>query len=117
MQKMHIRIILAFILLFILGYSPSGAALDPSSAQSLNAKVRSLVSQAKLGKSSVAVSVRNCSNNQELVGINAGQAMIPASNMKIFSKKEIVCSLDKQMAVIFFCNGYNFLKHATPVHG
>ena len=85
MQKMHIRIILAFILLFILGYSPSGAALDPSSAQSLNAKVRSLVSQAKLGKSSVAVSVRNCSNNQELVGINAGQAMIPASNMKIFS--------------------------------
>ena len=95
MQKMHIRIILAFILLFILGYSPSGAALDPSSAQSLNAKVRSLVSQAKLGKSSVAVSVRNCSNNQELVGINAGQAMIPASNMKIFSKKEIVCSLDE----------------------
>ena len=74
------------ILLFsILGCLGPGPTPKASSAQSLNAKVRGLVSQAKLGKASVAVSVRNCANNQELVGINAGQAMIPASNMKIFS--------------------------------
>ena len=85
MQNVRTRIILTLILLVLISFKQSSAAPNHVSATSLNAKVRGLVARAKLGKSSVAVSVRNCANNQELVGINAGQAMIPASNMKIFS--------------------------------
>ncbi len=85
MQNVYHRMIPTLILIFTLGGSATGTALDPSPSRSLNAQIRSLVSQAGLGKSSIAVSVRDCSDNTEVVGINAGQAMIPASNMKIFS--------------------------------
>lgn len=53
-------------------------------AGELEAQVRSLIGGAGLGSATVAVSVRECSSDREVVSINARKAMIPASNMKLF---------------------------------
>lgn len=51
----------------------------------LHSEVRSLIGGAGLGKATVAVSVRDCRNQREIVALNATRSMIPASNMKLFS--------------------------------
>ena len=54
-------------------------------AANLESSVRDLIASAGLGKARIAVSVRSCTDLQELVAINDLSPMIPASNMKCFS--------------------------------
>ena len=80
---MHILSIARALLAVTLLLSATNAIA--SVKETLHAEVRGMVRSAGLAKARIAVSVRDCRNNREIVAIHATRAMIPASNMKVFS--------------------------------
>jgi D-alanyl-D-alanine carboxypeptidase/D-alanyl-D-alanine-endopeptidase (penicillin-binding protein 4) len=59
--------------------------LSSTAIADLERKIRNAVASAKIGRTEVAVSVRDTSDLTELVEIRDDRSMIPASNMKLFT--------------------------------
>ena len=71
-------------------YIPAALALalgvaEGAAVAGLDDEVRSAIASHPLGEALVAVSVRDAASGHELVSINAGRQMIPASNQKLFT--------------------------------
>jgi D-alanyl-D-alanine carboxypeptidase/D-alanyl-D-alanine-endopeptidase (penicillin-binding protein 4) len=60
-------------------------AVQALEAQGLDTLVQDAIRKAKVGDTTVAISIRDANDMTELVEVRDSQAMIPASNMKLFT--------------------------------
>jgi D-alanyl-D-alanine carboxypeptidase/D-alanyl-D-alanine-endopeptidase (penicillin-binding protein 4) len=78
----------------LLSVVASAAAL----AQELNTDVQRLINKAHLGQAVVGVSIVDLQSNQTLAAINEDRALIPASNMKLFTSGAALLALGADYA-------------------
>jgi serine-type D-Ala-D-Ala carboxypeptidase/endopeptidase (penicillin-binding protein 4) len=70
-----------------------GLACSASLAQDLGGQIRRLVSSAKVGTAEIGISVVDVSTGEVIFSQRAGEAMIPASNMKILTSAAALWTL------------------------
>jgi D-alanyl-D-alanine carboxypeptidase/D-alanyl-D-alanine-endopeptidase (penicillin-binding protein 4) len=67
-------------------------------AQSLETLVKDAIRKAQLGDTTVSISIRNANDSTELVEVRDSQAMLPASNMKLFTSGAALHVLGKDFS-------------------
>lgn len=65
----------------------------PAAAQELSGEVSRLVSAAKLGKAKAGISILDLNTGEVLASYRGGEAMVPASNMKLLSSGAALLTL------------------------